>query len=168
MGILSVKERAGLYTAGKNCAILPAPLGDGTDGCVWQTSRKTAIKVFARSENFETELACYQLLAERNVREIYGYAIPRLLDFSRELLVVEMEIVEPPYILDFGKAYFKRHPPQFSAEVMQETREAQIELWGEHWPKVRRILAKLESLGIYHMDPKPGNIRPANWNPSID
>lgn len=126
------------------------------------------MKVFQRAENFETELPCYQLLLDRGVREIYGYAVPRLLDFSRELLVIEMEIVEPPYILDFGKAYFKRQRPKFSAEVMRETEEAQKELWGDHWPEIRRILKKLASFGIYHTDPKPANIRPANWNPSLD
>jgi hypothetical protein len=126
------------------------------------------MKVFERAENFENELRCYEILADRGVREIYGYAIPRLLDSSRELLVIEMEIVEPPYILDFGKAYFKRQLPKFSAEVMRETREAQMELWGDYWPEIRKILSRLESYGIYHTDPKPGNIRPANWNPSLD
>jgi hypothetical protein len=163
-----LQQRARLYTVDRGRTIAPVALGDGTDGCVWKTDKKTAIKVFERSQNFETELACYQLLKERGVFEIHGYAIPRLIDYSREWLVIEMEIVEPPYILDFGKAYFKRQRPQFSPEVLRETREMQMELWGDYWPEIRTILAKLEALGIYHTDPKPGNIRPANWNPSLD
>jgi hypothetical protein len=168
MSYADLERRARLYTADRNRTIAPALLGDGTDGRVWKTDKKTAIKVFERQQNFETELACYQLLKERGVYEIQGYAIPRLLDYSREWMVIEMEIVEPPYILDFGKAYFKRQRPQFSPEVMRETRAAQIELWGDYWPEIRSILAKLEALGIYHTDPKPGNIRPANWDPPID
>jgi hypothetical protein len=168
MALPDLRERARLYSESRGCAIEAVPLGDGTDGAVWATTRKTAVKVFERLHNFETELACYELLQERGVTEIRGYSIPRLFDSSRELMVIEMGIVEPPYILDFGKAYFKRTRPQFSAEVIRETLDQQKELWGSHYSEIRSILNQLEALGIYHTDPKPGNIRPANWDPPLD
>ena len=105
---------------------------------------------------------------ENNVEEIYGFAIPRLIDYDNTVMVIEMDIVEPPYILDFGKAYLHRPPPHFSPEVMQESYDSQVELWGEHWPMIRKILGRLQSLGIYHVDPSPRNIRPANWDPPLD
>lgn len=135
---------------------------------MWQTTKRTAVKVFVRPENYETERDCYRLLLEKNITEVHGFAIPRLIDFHDGLKVVEMDIVEPPYILDFGKAYLHRPPPHFSAEVLQESYESQLELWGKYWPLIRKILGKLQALGIYHVDPSPRNIRPANWDPPVE
>ena len=160
-------ERLRLYCETRNRAI-ELSLGDGTDGGVWQTTKRTAVKVFLRRENYEIERSCYQLLMEQDVTEIQGFAIPRLIDFDNGLMIVEMDIVEPPYILDFGKAYLFRPPPQFSAEVMRESEESQQELWGEYWPTIGKILARLRGLGIYHVDPSPRNIRPVDWDPPID
>ena len=125
MTFSDLKERARLYTVDRCRAIEAVPLGDGTDGCVWQTDRKTAIKVFERLHNFETELECYQLFQEKCIIEIHSYAIPRLIDY--QWIAIEMDIVQQPYILDFGKAYFKRQRPQFSAETIQESLAEQKE-----------------------------------------
>ena len=142
-------------------------LGHGTDGGVWKSDRKT-IKVFHRKLNYETERDCYRLLMDKEITEICGFSIPRLVDYDNDWMVVEMDIVEPPYILDFGKAYLNREPPHFSQETMDEWIAEQQALWGDHWPIVRRILARLRSLGIYQVDARPGNIRPANWDPTLD
>jgi hypothetical protein len=133
-----------------------------------KTSRKTAIKVFLREPAYQTERDCYLIFRDSNITDIYGFAIPRLIDFNDELRVVEMDIVQPPYILDFGKVYLNRPPPHFSTETIAEWHEQQRETWGDHWPIVQRILAKLQRLGIYQLDPRPGNIMPANWDPPID
>lgn len=162
-----VRTRLDQYAKSRNRAI-GVSLGHGTDGGVWKSDKKTAIKVFHRQSNYETERDCYRILMAERVTEICGFTVPRLVDFDNELMVVEMDIVEPPYILDFGKAYLNREPPHFSPEVMADWYRDQQELWGDYWPTVRKILGKLRSLGIYQIDAKPGNIRPANWNPSLD
>ncbi len=80
------------------------PLGIGQEGIVWKTNRETAVKVFDRIGNFDREVACYLKLKERDVYEIAGFTVPRLIDFDSEFHVVEMSIVAPPYLLDFGKS----------------------------------------------------------------
>ena len=69
-----------------------------------------------------------------------------------------MGVVKPPYLLDFGKAHFSS--PDFSPEVMADWEEERRELFGARvWEEsIRPLLWKLESLGIYYLDPKPGNI----------
>src|SRR6476620_9810504 len=130
------------------------------------TSRKTAIKVFESDKNYAAELESYQRLKERGITSLCGFSVPQLLDFDDERLVIEMSIVKPPFILDFGKVYLDRSP-DFSPEVMAEWLAAQQELWGDTWPTIRSILSQLRGLGIHHMDPKPGNILPENWNPTL-
>jgi hypothetical protein len=83
---------------------LQQPLGAGTDGSVWPTNRKSAVKVLELEKNYLQERRCYQRLLEQNVERIDGLAVPKLIDFDDSLLVVEMEFVYPPYLLDFGKA----------------------------------------------------------------
>jgi len=77
-------------------------------------------------------------------------------------MVIEMQIVSAPYILDFGKVYLnfpRQHDPQ-TLEYCQRERE---ELFGERWPEVQGLLASLESIGIFYQDPKPGNIMFEDW-----
>ena len=53
----------------------------------------------------------YQRLAEKKVRSINGLAVPGLMGYDVELLAIEMEVVHPPYLLDFGKAYIDEPSP---------------------------------------------------------
>lgn len=132
-------------------------LGSGQEGFVWKTTANSAIKVFDRVANFNTELHCYEILKEHNVSEIDGFTIPILLESDAKLLVIEMSIVSPPYILDFGKAYVN-FPPEFSEEVMADY-EAEREEWFEgNWPLVESVVGSLQSYGIFYWDARPGNI----------
>jgi len=91
------------------------------------------------------------------ISNIEGFAIPRLIDFDDDLLVVEMDVVSPPFLLDFAKAYLDG-PPDFSPEVMADWEEQQMEWFGDRWPQVRSVLYSLERLAIYYRDVRPGNI----------
>lgn len=136
----------------------PTTLGYGQDGSVWRTTTPTAIKVFRRPEVYSTERACYERLREHNVTRINEFSIPGLVDFDDSLLVIEMDIVSPPYLLDFGKCYLDRKP-DYSPEVWQEWDEQHDEMWEGRWKVVRRAVWQLEKYGIYHIDPRPGNVR---------
>jgi hypothetical protein len=69
-----------------------------------------------------------------------------------------MSIVSPPFCLDFAKCYLDI-PPDFSAEVMAETRAFQRELFDEdQWSKVLLVMHELEKLGVYSYDARPSNI----------
>ena len=136
---------------------LTRKLGFGTDGIVWRSNRNTAIKAFERPATYRTEKRCYQRLQERRVTEILGFAVPQLEGFDDELLIVEMTIVFPPFLLDFGKAYINKRP-DYSEEVMAEDEEFRQELFESDWPTVERLLSRLESMGIHYVDARPGNI----------
>lgn len=142
------------------------PLGFGSDGVVFESSRQTAVKVFERSETFWQEKACYDRLKARGITFLAGFNIPELVDSDGELLIVEMTIVQPPFVLDFGKVSIDR-PKDYPAEARQERWEHWTELYGDHWPQVRRVLSALRGLGIHYLDPKPSNIAPADWDPDV-
>lgn len=141
-------------------------LGGGTDGTVWETTRKTAIKILIKRETYENELECYKRLLNHNITKIQGFAVPTLEDYNNELLAIEIHVVQPPRILDFGKVRLDS-PWDYSEQTLTDWRETQQELWGDYWPTIKRILWKLESLGIYYSDPNPYNITPEDWSPEL-
>ena len=80
------------------------------------------------------------------------------IDFDDALWIIEMQLVTPPYLLDFGKAYVDVRP-DYSQDALDCWEEQYQELWGEErWKEVRRALATLTIVGIYYQDPTPRNI----------
>ncbi len=143
-------------------------LGSGTDGSVWLAigrvkvgeatiTEASAIKAFYRLNNFGRELGSYERLAEFQVENIRGLRVPQLMGFDEDLLIVQLSIVEPPRLLDFGKAYLNS-PPDYSPEVLADADEIGRELFENRWPDVQKVLAELADLGIYYHDTKPSNI----------
>ena len=132
-------------------------LGWGTDGTVWKIqSHQTAIKVFERDRSYKTELSCYQRLKEKQVTTINGCSIPTLVTFSGELQVIEMSLVAPPRVIDFGKCGLDH--TAHSAEMLAEKERQNEEIWGEDWPRVSAIVWQLELHGIYYYDVNRDNI----------
>ena len=161
-----LKRRVELYAERKKRSIVAEPLGGGTDGTVWETTHKTAIKILRKPDVFANELECYKRLLRKNITEIHGFAVPRLIDYAADLLAIEMDIVEPPRILDFGKVRID-DPGDYSQQTLADELERQQELWGNHWPVIRRVLSYLQGLGIYYTDPNPYNITPEKWDPEL-
>jgi hypothetical protein len=162
MAIRDSISRLQEYSRNRNL-ILTKELGSGTDGCVWATANRTAVKSCHREACFYREIGCYERLAEHKISRIDDCDIPALLDYDESLLVLQMDIVKPPYLLDFGKAYLN-FPPNFSPEVMADTNAEQREIWGARWPEVQSIISQLADVLIYYLDTKPGNIRLRNMN----
>ena len=154
------REQAKLYAAKKSIGIdFAEPLGRGIDGTVFATDRQTAVKVLKNAENFSRELRAYLRLHERGVQFIDGLSVPAILDFDEELLVVEMEIVQPPYLLDFGKAYTDESTP-FDEEQLAAYQTSLRDFFRkDDLPRVRKIYRTLAGLGIIYLDAKPQNIR---------
>ncbi len=135
------------------------PFGYGMDGTIWRTSRHSAVKTFERDKNFRDELECYQRFAAANIDTIAGFAVPELLDYDASLAVIEIKIVRPPFLLDFGKVYLDAPPPYWDdAEIMSHWHEEGRENFGDQWAKVLSLIRILEGYGIYYVDPKPGNV----------
>ena len=138
-------------------------LGCGQDGLVWRTEH-TAVKCFVDEIRYSRELACYQLLADDGVSRIGRFNVPRLIEHDKVLLIVEMDVVKPPYVLDFGKAYAKAHPldrphPYSDEEITRWREDAKAKYWEDHeWPIVQDLVYRLEDHGICYLDVSPGNV----------
>jgi hypothetical protein len=136
-------------------------LGCGLQGMVFSTSNQSAIKVHAEKEGFWRELKAYSRLGQYDVREVRGITVPTLRAFDESLQLIEMSLVRPPFIVDFGGAYLDEPPthatdPGVKARWMAE-RDEKFE---DNSTVVNAILAELEMrFGIYLTDVHPGNIR---------
>lgn len=117
-----------------------------------------AIKVFYHGEFFRRELLVYERLRDAGVREIRGLVVPQLIRADAELLVLEMTVVERPYLLDFAGAYLDDAAPQFDDEVWEPWEVDTREKFGERWPEVKAVLGALEDYGIHMLDVNPGNV----------
>lgn len=126
---------------------------------MWATNQNTAIKAFERATNYNTESLCYERLVQAGIRSIDSFVIPKFLGKDDRVLVIEMTLVTPPYFLDFGKAHLDQ-PFEFEA--------GGYELWDQEcsdryepdeWVLVKKSLLRLQSIGIYYYDAKPGNVR---------
>ncbi|MCM2371912.1 hypothetical protein [Aporhodopirellula aestuarii] len=136
-----------------------APLGIGEDGAVYRTASRTAVKIFYRSKNYERELGCYLRLRDVEVTEVAGFAVPELIDHDDERLIIEMGIVTPPRLLDFGKAYLDR-PGPFSPDLIAEHFESKSADYSDaDWSRVLDAYYELKSYGIYYYDLRPANIQ---------
>lgn len=136
------------------------PLGYGTDGAVWKSNKNTAVKVLERERGYYNERDAYLRLAESGLtQKIDNFWVPHLVGYRDELWTIEIDfIAKPPYIIDFAKVRIDR-PPDFTDEILQEHEEKHQELFGHHWPEVKMLMASLESIGIYYLDPQLDNIK---------
>ena len=85
-------------------------LGFGVHGSVFvaknQTDEEsTAVKAHETERFYSKELKVYFRLMEHAVTHVRNAAVPRLLDYDDELLIIEMTMVTGPFVLDFAGAY---------------------------------------------------------------
>jgi hypothetical protein len=153
------------HYASRNWLSVELPgLGGGVHGKVFFVRGNaapggTAIKVFYHEEFFHRELLAYERLREAGVREVLGLAVPQLIRADGELLVLEMTVVERPYLLDFAGAYLDETAPLFDEEVWEMWEADKREKFGDRWPEVKAVLAALEdNYGIHMLDVNPGNV----------
>ena len=153
-------SRAWQYAHSKGISVREEPrIGYGSDGSVWETSRYSAVKAVVKQKNYQDELECYKRLKNEGIYHLNGFDIPSLEGFDNELQVIEMTIVQPPYLLDFGKVSLDQPPsywedPQLRANAYEEWRER----FDSRWDDVAGVLSMLQKYGIYYVDPRPGNI----------
>lgn len=118
---------------------------------------EVALKVHLRREPFEVELETYLRLREAKVAQVLGFNVPQLLGYDAELLVLEMTVVQQPFVLDFAEVRLD-FPLEFPDDVWTHWLEEKQEQFGERWPLVQRVLGEFEALDIYLLDVSPRNI----------
>ena len=137
-------------------------IGSGYHGNVFtlenqSNTYRSAIKVHERERFYRRERNIYMRLAEEGVTSVLGCTVPEMLRHDDELLVIEMTVVTPPYVLDFAGAYLDEEP-DFSDEVMAEAQQRWADLFEKDWAKVQAIVRQFEQYGIILADLKPANI----------
>jgi hypothetical protein len=85
-------------------------LGQGKDGGVWMTTARTAVKAHERAESYRAERNAYMRFRDVDLFDVAGFAVPALIDHDDELLAIEMQIVFPPFILDFASVVLDVDP----------------------------------------------------------
>jgi len=156
--------RARLYAARHQLEIAePAEsLGSGKDGIILVAKNKvkpgeSAVKVLKENEAYLREKRVYERLLAAGVRKVMGFNVPQFLGFADDLRVIEMTIVQRPFVLDFAGAHLDTRP-EFTAEIWSDWEMEKREQFEGHWETVEKILDEFENLGIYLLDVSRGNI----------
>ena len=79
-------------------------MGQGKNGGVWATTAHSAVKAHERLESYRAERNAYMRFRDVGLDEVNGFAVPTLLGHDDHLLVLEMTIVPPPFVVDFASA----------------------------------------------------------------
>ncbi|MEW4490004.1 hypothetical protein AB1L42_18115 [Thalassoglobus sp. JC818] len=157
----SYLERAHDYCAQRTKKI-NEKLGGGQDGDVFKTSEGTAVKVFKYKNLFQRECEVYTRIFEEKIADLIGkenFNIPTLLEYDDTLGIIEMEIVQPPYILDFAGASLDS-PKDLTEDQHIEWELENIDRFGDSWDRVQTALAIFRRFKIYLYDLSLNNIRP--------
>jgi hypothetical protein len=142
----------------ENSLELSSRLGKGIQGLVFSTLQKTALKVHCRKEAYEREKNAYLRLREKDIQKIRNLAIPKFVSSNDKLLIIEMSIVSPPYLLDFGSAYLD-YPPEHLLEENYLSSPDSDEESQERKYIIQMILSDLEyQAGIFFSDTHKWNI----------
>jgi hypothetical protein len=154
----SIEKRVATYTKDRNLN-LDSGLGQGSVFVfVDPSQQKVAVKFHEREIAYVRERDVYFRLSDLEITHVSGHRVPVLVHHDDDLLALEMTIVSPPIVLDFGGAYLDR-PPDYSPEVWADWETEKSELFEENWPAVETILADFRLMGIFIADVNPGNIR---------
>jgi len=142
--------------------LIAEPLGSGKDGKVWvgkgqRSPARAALKAHRLAELYFREKAVYRRLEERAINSVFGFSVPELLGFDDRLRILEMTIVNRPFVLDFAGAHLDVRPG-FPAEVWADWEAEKREQFEGRWPTVEKILDAFAELGIYLLDVSPSNI----------
>jgi hypothetical protein len=137
-------------------------LGDGKDGQVLKANERQAVKFLHDESVYRRELRAYQILRQRDIDELNGFQIPRLIRNDDELRAIEMTIVQPPFLLDFASAYTQDEYERlaFTQEVLDEREVHWSELFGERWATVQELCdAFTRETGLILLDLSLNNIK---------
>jgi hypothetical protein len=134
-----------------------AVLGWGISGFVFLSpDLTTAIKVHHTSEAFETEFKAYELLRKYRLTQIDGITIPKLRDADHNLHLIQIDVVRPPYLLDFAGVKFS--DPQFPSETVRQIHEEIQMRFGRNAHIAYSVQEQLRRIGMYYLDLRSSNL----------
>lgn len=149
---------AQLYLDRRGATIL-ARCGYGKEGVVFKSSHGTAVKVHSAEQTFWNEYYAYQRLTETETVRVRGFRVPKLINTDKKLRVIEMGIVEPPCLLDFGTSSTD-HEPDFEQEAWDTWWEKLQEDFGDRFPEAEAVFYFLRNyLNVWHLDLSTNNLQ---------
>ena len=92
-------------------------LGSGQDGLVYATSNDSAIKLLFHQPRLACEYSVYLRLLEKDIIKVERFAVPRLVDAGVRRRILEMQIVTPPFVVDFASASLDERQPRVVVEL---------------------------------------------------
>lgn len=148
------------YESRHHCRLLgPLGPGPGQDGFVRRSEQLTAVQFFDAAARFRREVEVYQILRAREIRDVAGHRVPRLINVDQDLRAIEMSIVERPFVLDFAGAKLPHEVPDFDADVIEEHHRHLQELFGSRWTDALHVAEMFRRApGYTLLDIHPGNI----------
>ena len=134
-------------------------LGAGKDGHVWRTSRLSALKIHETRSSYIPEVDAYIRLHELGLRKLAGFNLPSMLDHDDELFAIEMDVVFPPFVVDFASAFL-----DFPTDLIEDEGHTLADLvqsrFGERSDAVMNFYhALVDRAGIYLSDLHPNNVK---------
>jgi hypothetical protein len=136
-------------------------LGKGIQGMVFSTLKPSALKIHHNETSYQLERDVYRRLFSFAVKKVDNFSVPALINFSDQLFAIEMSIVTPPYVLDFGGAYLDK-PASYMSDPykVNEWLKENQEVFGDDWPIAHAVIKKFQvDFGIFISDVNRGNIR---------
>ncbi len=126
---------------------------------MFKSSRGTAVKVHSSRITFRNEYLAYRRLAEQGVELVHGFRVPRPINANAGLQIIEMGIVEPPFLLDFGTSSTDVEP-DFTPEVWEDWWARVEDSFEERFVEAEAVFYHLKrQLKIWHLDLRPSNLR---------
>jgi len=133
-------------------------LGSGTDGEVYIVNGPSAVKVHYDRHRFLNELHAYQVLSRIGLEHIGEFRIPVFRQYDDQLLIIEMSVVKPPYLIDFGKATIGKGQ-DWSDEHMAYWWEQVEDKFENDFAVASQIFEQLvRRTNIYQWDLNPSNL----------
>jgi hypothetical protein len=141
--------------------VVPAMLGWGVTGFVFVNERlRTAVKIHKFADTCQREMQAYELLKRKRLQEQlrrrFSLNVPRMLASDPERHLIHMDLVRPPFLLDFAGVRFA--PPDFSDDVMADWHDQIVEKFGDQFALVYAIYDFLAKRGLYYLDFRPSNL----------
>jgi hypothetical protein len=132
-------------------------LGGGVSGFVFLSpDLRTAAKVHHGEEGYTTELYVYKQLARLGIRSIRGLTIPRMRGYSTALRIIQMDVVRPPFLLDFAGVLL--NPPDFSDDVQEDWHRRIAERFGPNASVAYEVYDALAKHELYYVDFRVSNL----------
>jgi hypothetical protein len=137
----------------------PTRLGAGVGGYVYLSpDLRTAVKIHNHEDGFHRELEVYRRLQKLDITRIHGLTIPKLRAASEDLLLIQMDFVSAPYLLDFAGVLFQPPHTVFDDERIQYWHDKIKEFFGPNAHIAYAVYNTLAKHGLYYMDFRPTNL----------